>query len=109
MTPGHAGRTLGRTPPSRWARPCIRSSVLGLGPAMADAPPLGPISRPPGFLPTPCGAGPAPGGHSPREAGSAERPPAPPGGHSPASHAGDARLAVLNPGRDTCFVTGCSA
>eukprot|EP00966_Prymnesium_polylepis_P084275 1950820-Prymnesium_polylepis.1 len=37
----------------------------------------GAISRPPGFLPAPCG------GHGPPQ-----RPP--PGGHSPASHAGDA-------------------
>eukprot|EP00966_Prymnesium_polylepis_P126889 2934587-Prymnesium_polylepis.1 len=44
--------------------------------------------------------------HDPRKAAAA-RPP--PGGHSPASHAGAMRRAVLNPVRNTCFVTGCNA
>eukprot|EP00966_Prymnesium_polylepis_P078352 1816516-Prymnesium_polylepis.1 len=47
-------------------------------PALYDAEFRGPISRPPGFFPVPCG------GHGPRKAGSGS----PPGGHSPASHAG---------------------
>eukprot|EP00966_Prymnesium_polylepis_P244498 5655081-Prymnesium_polylepis.1 len=29
MTSGHAGRTPGRTLPSRWARPCIRQRCPG--------------------------------------------------------------------------------